>query len=106
MKILIFEDEFHTADRLINMVHQYNESYEILEVIATVEDGIKWFKQGNIPDLIFQDIYLADGDCFKIYETVNVSVPIIFTTAYKQYALKSFELNSIDYIVKPYDYEE
>lgn len=106
MKVLIFEDEKHTASRLEKLLLKYDSSIEILAVIASVQDGIVWFEQNEAPDLVFQDILLNDGSCFEIFEAVEVRVPIIFTTAYNEYALQSFKLNSIDYVVKPYDFDD
>ena len=75
----------------------------MLDVIGSVKEGIQWYRNNAFPDLVFQDILLNDGDCFNIFEEVKVETPIIFTTAYNEYALRSFKMNSIDYIVKPYD---
>lgn len=106
MKILIFEDEKHTATRLIQLLKKYDNTIEVMEVLGSVQNGIKWFNNNPSPDLIFQDILLNDGNCFEIYEKVKVSAPIIFTTAFNEYALQSFKVNSIDYLVKPYDYPD
>jgi len=106
MNILIFEDEKHTATRLESILIKLDSKIKIVGILGTVADGIKWFKKNEIPDLIFQDIILTDGNCFEIYDKIEVTVPIIFTTAYSEYAIKSFKLNSIDYIIKPYDIED
>ncbi|MBB6459418.1 LytR/AlgR family response regulator transcription factor [Flammeovirga kamogawensis] len=106
MKILIIEDELPTANYLETLILQYNSSFEIVAKLSSVEDSIDWFKTNIQPDLIFQDISLSDGNCFEIYKQVMVQSPLIFTTAYSEYALESFQLNSIDYIVKPYDFED
>jgi DNA-binding LytR/AlgR family response regulator len=103
MRILIIEDELHTANRLKQLVLEYNNEAEILESLTSVATAIEWFKTHQVPDLIFQDIQLSDGTCFDIYEAIPVNCPVVFTTAYSEYALKSFEVNSIDYLVKPYD---
>jgi two-component system response regulator LytT len=103
MKILIIEDELHTANRLKQLVLEYDKEAEILANLTSVAASIEWFRSNKAPDLIFQDIQLSDGNCFEIYETVPVNCPVVFTTAYNEYALKSFEVNSIDYLVKPYD---
>jgi len=106
MKILIVEDELHTANRLQQLIFEYNKNYEILACLTSIKSSVEWLKQNKQPDLIFQDIQLNDGLCFEIYNEVDVASPVIFTTAYSEYALKSFELNSIDYLVKPYDFSD
>lgn len=103
MNVLIIEDEFHTAIRLEQLLKAYDPAIQILDKLASVEESIQWLEENKSPDLIFQDIELSDGKCFEIYKEVDIRTPIIFTTAYSEYALKAFELNSIDYIVKPYD---
>lgn len=106
MKVLIFEDEKHTANHLISLLQQLDANIEIQAVIGSVREGLAWFKQDIAVDLIFQDIILSDGNCFELYEQHSPSSPIIFTTAFSEYALQSFKLNSIDYIVKPYDIKD
>ncbi|NME69207.1 LytR/AlgR family response regulator transcription factor [Flammeovirga aprica] len=106
MRILIIEDELPTANYLAKLVQQYNPAYEIIAILSSVEDSIEWFGSNEQPDLIFQDIALSDGNCFDIYKNVKVKSPLIFTTAFSEYALDSFKLNSIDYIVKPYDFDD
>lgn len=103
MRTLIFEDEKHTAIRLKSLLIEIDNSIEIIDIISSVEEGLKWFSKNDMPDLIFQDIILTDGNCFDIFEKVKISAPIIFTTAFSNYAIRSFQVNSIDYIVKPYD---
>uniref|UniRef100_UPI003217850B LytR/AlgR family response regulator transcription factor n=1 Tax=uncultured Draconibacterium sp. TaxID=1573823 RepID=UPI003217850B len=106
MKVLLFEDEKYTANRLIQLLKKYSSEIEVLQVIGSVEQGIEWYNNNPAPDLVFQDILLNDGNCFEIFDKVKINVPVIFTTAYNEYALKSFKVNSIDYIVKPYDYQD
>lgn len=101
MKALIIEDETAAANNLRILLSEYD--IEIIDVVESVRDSIDWFERNSAPDLIFLDIHLADGDAFQIFDKVNISTPIIFTTAYDQYAIKAFELNSIDYILKPID---
>lgn len=103
MRILIIEDEKHTANRLEQLIKECKPNSEIIGVLHSVESSIAWFQHHEAPDLIFQDIQLGDGLCFEIYQKVEVQAPIVFTTAYSEYALKSFEVNSIAYILKPYD---
>lgn len=106
MKILIFEDEKLTAERLIALLKCYDSSVEILAIIDSVRSGIEWFIQNKPPDLIFMDIRLSDGLSFELFEKVNIEVPVIFTTAYDEYAIRAFKVNSVDYLVKPYDFKE
>lgn len=103
MRVLIFEDEKHTAVRLKNLLSEIDKSINVIDIISSVEAGIKWYKENEMPDLIFQDIILTDGNCFEIFDAVKVTAPVIFTTAFSNYAIKSFKVNSIYYIVKPYD---
>ncbi|ANQ51363.1 response regulator transcription factor [Flammeovirga sp. MY04] len=103
MNILIIEDETLTSDRLAGLIKEFDPELNIIGQVDSVESSIEWFESNKAPDLIFQDIELSDGNCFEIYDHVKVDVPIIFTTAYSEYALKSFQLNSIDYVLKPYD---
>ncbi|MFC0876120.1 LytR/AlgR family response regulator transcription factor [Saccharicrinis sp. FJH2] len=106
MNVLIFEDEIHSANMLVKLLEQYDPEIRIVDIIGSVENGIHWFKSHPFPDLIFQDIRLSDGDCFSIYEAVQVPTPVIFTTAYSSYAIQSFRVNNIDYLLKPYDFKD
>lgn len=104
MEVLIIEDEKPAARRLSRMLQEQN--IEVSEMLHSVEEAIAWFRANPAPDLIFLDIQLSDGLCFEIFETVEVQSPIIFTTAFDEYALQAFKLNSIDYLLKPIDEEE
>jgi len=106
MNVLIFEDENPTARRLSNLLSKIDETINIVGIIGTVAAGIKWYKKNQMPDLVFQDIILSDGNCFEIFDVVEVTAPVIFTTAFSKYAIKSFQVNSIDYIIKPYDIKD
>lgn len=106
MKALIFEDEKPTAKRLTQLLKEIDPQIEVLAVLSSVEAGIEWYQKHSMPDLVFQDIQLNDGNCFEIFKAVKVTVPVIFTTAFSDYAIQSFQVNSIDYIVKPYDKKE
>lgn len=101
MNILIIEDEKLAAQRLISLIKEIEQDANILDAIDSVEKAITWFKSNDAPDLIFLDIQLSDGLCFNIFKEIEVTSPIIFTTAYDEYALKAFELNSVDYLLKP-----
>ena len=104
MKIIIIEDEKPSARRLTRMLNSVGR--EVLGTLHSVEESISWFQENEHPDLILLDIQLSDGLSFEIFEQVEVASAIIFTTAYDEYALKAFKLNSIDYLLKPIDQEE
>ncbi|MEO1514463.1 MAG: LytTR family DNA-binding domain-containing protein [Bacteroidota bacterium] len=104
MKVIIVEDEKHARDMLEILLQQVAPQIEILAKLDTVKNTIEWLRQYKA-DLIFLDIHLADDLSFKIFESVQVDTPIIFTTAYDQYALQAFKVNSIDYLLKPIDRE-
>lgn len=106
MKILLIEDETLAADRLKNMLQEVDPGIELLGQLKSVEASVQWLQNNPHPDLIFSDIRLLDGLCFEIFESVRVDVPVIFTTAYDQYAMKAFEVNSIDYLLKPVEPEK
>ena len=101
MKILIIEDEQLAAEKLVATVKSIDANYEVVAVLNSVDASIKWLENNEEPDLILSDIHLADGICFNIYSSVKISSPIIFTTAYEKYAIKAFEVNSVDYLLKP-----
>lgn len=103
--ILIVEDEHLAANRLQRMLKKIDPDIHILAILDTVKDAVSWLEE-NEADLIFLDIHLADGNSFGIFDQVEVKTPIIFSTAYDQYAIKAFKLNSIDYLLKPIDKEE
>ncbi|MCD4788812.1 MAG: LytTR family DNA-binding domain-containing protein [Bacteroidales bacterium] len=105
MKVLIIEDEKIAANNLGKMLRQIDSNIYIQSKIDTIEGAVKWLNN-NKTDLIFLDIHLADGLCFKIFEQIKVKTPVIFTTAYDQYAIKAFKVNSIDYLLKPIEIKE
>ncbi|PQJ14769.1 LytR/AlgR family response regulator transcription factor [Aureicoccus marinus] len=104
MKAIIIEDEKPAARRLSRLLDELN--VETSAMLHSVEESIRWFQDNPHPDLIFLDIQLSDGLSFEIFEHVEVKSPIVFTTAYDEYALQAFKLNSIDYLLKPIDDEE
>ncbi len=104
MNIIIIEDEKPSARRLQRMLQKIN--METQAMLHSVNEAVAWFKNNKHPDLILLDIQLSDGLSFEIFEQVDVKSAIIFTTAYDEYALKAFKLNSIDYLLKPIDDEE
>lgn len=101
MKAVIIEDERLAADLLKNIIKQLDEDIEIITTLQTIEDSVEWLNNNEHPDIMFVDIHLADGSSFSIFEKTEVRCPIVFTTAYDEYALKAFEVNSIDYLLKP-----
>jgi two-component system, LytTR family, response regulator len=100
MKVLIVEDEKAAVRRLKILLGEMNETIEVAGICDTVKKSVEWLRENN-PDLAFLDIQLADSVSFEIFNQVEVSFPVIFTTAYDQYALRAFEVNSIDYLLKP-----
>ena len=101
MKVLVIEDEELAQKQLKKLLHKIDPSVVIMETLETVRASVDWLKNNDEPDLIFLDIQLADGESFDIFNQVEISSPVIFITAYDQYALKAFEVNSIDYLLKP-----
>lgn len=106
MKVLIIEDEKPASQKLIRLLGKISPDIEIIDVLKSVEQSINWFLNNPKPDLIFMDIQLEDGICFEIFEDKPIYTPIIFTTAYNEYTLKAFKVNSIDYLLKPIDENE
>lgn len=106
MNVLIIEDEFRAANQLQNMLRKCGFKYNLLEIIDTVEDAVQWFQTNEMPNLVFMDIQLADGLSFEIFQKVEVEAPIIFTTAFDQYAIQAFKVNSVDYLLKPIKEED
>ncbi len=104
MNVLIIEDEKPAARRLSRMLDDLG--IEAKTMLHSVSESIEWFKTNEHPDLIFLDIQLSDGLSFEIFDAITIKSSIIFTTAYDEYALKAFKLNSIDYLLKPIDDEE
>ncbi|WP_298507545.1 LytTR family DNA-binding domain-containing protein [uncultured Kordia sp.] len=106
MNVLIIEDEFRAANQLQNMLQKCDFQYNLLDTIDTVEDAVQWFQTNEMPNLVFMDIQLADGLSFEIFQKVEVEAPIIFTTAFDQYAIQAFKVNSVDYLLKPIKEED
>ena len=106
MRVLIIEDELPAARRMKDLVMKACPGCEILAVLDSVDSTIKWLSTFPSPDLMLMDIHLADGMSFDIFENKSVDCPIIFTTAYDQYMLKAFKVNSIDYLLKPVALED
>ena len=106
MEILIIEDEQRNANRLQNLLHEINADIVVVDVLESVADSIEWFSANKEPDLILMDVRLADGLCFEIFSACKVKSPVIFTTAYDEYAIRAFKVNSVDYLLKPIDKQE
>lgn len=101
MQVLIVEDEAPAANQLKRLIQQYDNTIEIMDVLDSVSSAVKWLNNLKEPDLVFMDIQLADGLSFDIFMQAELKAPVIFTTAYDQYTLKAFKVNSVDYLLKP-----
>jgi DNA-binding LytR/AlgR family response regulator len=101
MKVLIIEDETAASEDLIAILHEIDEDIKVLDVLESVRQSVRWLRANPAPDLIFMDIHLSDGSAFTLFQEIEVETPIIFTTAYNQYAIDAFNVNSIDYLLKP-----
>jgi DNA-binding LytR/AlgR family response regulator len=106
MKILIIEDEQPAAKQLTKMLQKANPSITIIETIDSVEASVKWLNTFPSPDAIFMDIQIADGLSFDIFSHTSINCPVVFTTAFDQYAIKAFRVNALDYLLKPIDEDE
>lgn len=106
MKILIVEDETAAYENLADMILSLDSSIEIMGNTESVRQTVRWLQANPKPDLLFMDIHLSDGSAFAIFDQIEVETPIIFTTAYDQYAIDAFKVNSIDYLLKPVKPEE
>lgn len=102
MTIVIIEDEQLTADDLAETIVKANPQAQIVTILSSVKEAIAWFQHHENPDLIFSDIQLGDGLSFEIFASVSSTTPVIFCTAYDEYALNAFKVNGIDYILKPF----
>ena len=105
MRVVIIEDETAAAQNLTAILHKISPDTEIVATIDTVVESVDFFRTKPALDLVFMDIHLADGASFRIFDSVEVETPIIFTTAYDQYAIEAFKVNSIDYLLKPINEE-
>jgi len=106
MRVLIIEDEQRAAAQLQRMLQSCDFPFQLLGILDTVEDAVQWFQEHSAPDLVFMDIQLADGLSFEIFQKTEVEAPIIFTTAFDQYAIQAFKVNSVDYLLKPVQKED
>lgn len=101
-RVIIVEDETAAAVNLRSMLRAIDPDIEVVDVLESVEEAVDYFSKEVDAEIVFMDIHLADGDSFRIFERVDISIPIIFTTAYDEYALQAFKVNSIDYLLKPF----
>jgi|WetSurMetagenome_2_1015567.scaffolds.fasta_scaffold25975_3 DNA-binding LytR/AlgR family response regulator len=101
MKVLIVEDELPASQKLIRLLQETEPGIVVLDILRSVEETTNWLISNQQPDLIFMDIQLEDGICFEIFEKCDLKTPVIFTTAYDEYSLKAFKVNSVDYLLKP-----
>ncbi len=106
MKVLIIEDEEVAYNSLTKMIYNIDNNIKIQEWLRSIKKAIDWFKTNEMPDLIFLDVNLTDGIAFEIFETLEITSPVIFTTAYSNYAIKAFEINGVDYLLKPFNQEQ
>lgn len=106
MKTIIIEDENAAVRNLILLLKEVKPDAEIVTVLDSIADTIEWFATHPMPEIIFMDIHLADGSAFEIFNHCDITCPVIFTTAYDEYALRAFKVNSIDYLLKPIDKED
>lgn len=106
MRILIFEDEKLASERLIQVLQQIKPEINVVEAMKSVEAAVLWLQNNEHPELIISDIQLLDGTSFEIFEQVKVNCPVIFTTAYDEYAIKAFDVNAVDYLLKPIQKEK
>ena len=106
MKVLIIEDEQPAALQLKKILTQADPSVSVIEIIDSVESSVKWLRTFPAPDAIFMDIQIADGLSFDIFNHVDIAAPVVFTTAFDQYAIKAFKVNAVDYLLKPIDEDE
>ena len=106
MNVLILEDETLSAQRAKALLHEHDPTISVVETIDSVEDATDWLGKNPEPDLMLVDIHLSDGLSFDLFKKIQIKSPVIFTTAYDQYAIQAFKMNSIDYLLKPLDKSE
>jgi len=104
MKALIIEDEILAAKQLQSVLKEVG-GIDVIGVLESISETLEWFEANQQPEILFLDIHLADGSAFEIFKHLNINCPVIFTTAYDEYALRAFKVNSIDYLLKPIDVE-
>ncbi|EHQ29672.1 LytR/AlgR family response regulator transcription factor [Mucilaginibacter paludis] len=105
MRVVIIEDEKKTATELVGMLHQLDSEINVEAILPSVSSSIKWLNENLSPELIFSDIQLGDGLSFEIFKEITIEAPVIFCTAFNEYAIRAFESNGIDYLLKPLEEE-
>ncbi|WP_297095067.1 LytTR family DNA-binding domain-containing protein [uncultured Draconibacterium sp.] len=105
MKVVIVEDEHLAAEKLMQQLNTIAPEAEVLAVLESVEESVNWFAENPAPDLVFMDIQLDDGLSFEVFDELEIKAPIIFTTAFDEYAIRAFKVNSVDYLLKPIELE-
>jgi two-component system response regulator LytT len=106
MNILIFEDEYHTGILVKRFAEQYAPDIHVLSILESIESGTEWYRSAStMPDLILMDIQLADGNSFELFDKVKIDTPVVFITAYDEFAVRAFNVNVIDYLLKPIDFD-
>ena len=106
MKVLIIEDEKPAAEHIHNLLKKYDANIEVAGPLDSVKKSISWFNENQYPDLVLMDIQLADGLSFEIFDKTALKCPVIFTTAFNEYAIRAFKVNSVDYLLKPIDFDD
>ena len=107
MRVLIIEDEKPAVENLKVLLQRYDNSIEVVGELDSIASSVEWFSNPlNTVDLVFMDIHLTDGLSFEIFNKTQLNLPVIFTTAYNEYAIQAFKVNSIDYLLKPLDYDD
>jgi two-component system, LytTR family, response regulator LytT len=106
MRILIVEDETAACENLVDILSEIDPSIQIAGYTESISQTIQWLQTNQIPDLILMDIHLSDGSAFSIFKSISLETPVIFTTAYDEYAIEAFKVNSIDYLLKPIKVDE
>ncbi|PCI10181.1 MAG: DNA-binding response regulator [Flavobacteriaceae bacterium] len=106
MKVIIVEDEIAASENLAYLLNEIDSTIKVVKVLDSVKSAVNYFSKPTDADLVLMDIHLADGISFEIFDQVDLKIPVIFTTAYDQYAIKAFKVNSVDYLLKPIDEEE
>jgi len=107
MNVLIIEDEIPAAEKLERYLTRFDTTIKVLDTLKSVESSVNWFNSSKEPaDLIFMDIQLLDGKSFEIFKRTEIRSPVIFTTAYDEFALEAFKVNSVAYLLKPYSYDD
>ena len=100
MRVLVIEDESPAVRHLVRILNEIG-NIQVIQILDTISSVVEWFHAHEQPELVFMDIHLADGSAFMIFDQISISCPVIFTTAYDEYAIRAFKVNSIDYLLKP-----